>query len=276
MSISCNIIKDLLPLYHDKVCSEETKRAVEEHIKTCPSCWEEYDKMLASDGIVRSVYDEEHEKKIAESYKKVRRKNMIKTIMASCLALILVGVLALGVVGCVKIYKTWPVYPQPIKNFDTVEELKNGMEKDGFELLYPDLSLLHTKYDYDVGASLTDRSRYAKLIGYYGISGHSAEGEYFWNVYAQNGDAGQVGHNYEYKGIHIGFHEDSSVSAEPEYGAAGRCSIGYYFGYNGVIYTVNGMFDINSMGEEEIAIRKEALSDDLMNVVRQMIDSAED
>ena len=36
--MNCDIIKDLLPLYCDGVCSEETSRAVEEHLTTCPVC----------------------------------------------------------------------------------------------------------------------------------------------------------------------------------------------------------------------------------------------
>lgn len=32
------IIWDLLPLYHDGVCSEKSRAAVEEHLKDCPAC----------------------------------------------------------------------------------------------------------------------------------------------------------------------------------------------------------------------------------------------
>ena len=38
MKTSCEIIKDILPLYCDEVCSEETRKLVEEHIGDCPSC----------------------------------------------------------------------------------------------------------------------------------------------------------------------------------------------------------------------------------------------
>ena len=38
MKLSCDVIQDLLPLYHDGVCSEESKRIVEEHIETCAAC----------------------------------------------------------------------------------------------------------------------------------------------------------------------------------------------------------------------------------------------
>ena len=38
MEISCEVIRDLLPLYHDGVCSEASRRLVEEHLKNCPAC----------------------------------------------------------------------------------------------------------------------------------------------------------------------------------------------------------------------------------------------
>ena len=38
MKLRCDVIQDLLPLYHDGVCSEESKTIVEEHIATCAAC----------------------------------------------------------------------------------------------------------------------------------------------------------------------------------------------------------------------------------------------
>jgi len=38
MKLSCDVIQDLLPLYHDGVCSGESKKIVEEHIATCAAC----------------------------------------------------------------------------------------------------------------------------------------------------------------------------------------------------------------------------------------------
>lgn len=36
--MNCEIVQDLLPLYHDRVCSEESRRAVEEHLEGCGAC----------------------------------------------------------------------------------------------------------------------------------------------------------------------------------------------------------------------------------------------
>ncbi len=36
--MNCKIVQDLLPLYHDGVCSEESRAAVEAHLAGCESC----------------------------------------------------------------------------------------------------------------------------------------------------------------------------------------------------------------------------------------------
>ena len=38
MKTSCKIIEDLLPMYHDEICSEESAALIEEHLKECASC----------------------------------------------------------------------------------------------------------------------------------------------------------------------------------------------------------------------------------------------
>ena len=34
----CDVIRDIIPLYHDDVCSGKSREYVEEHIKTCKIC----------------------------------------------------------------------------------------------------------------------------------------------------------------------------------------------------------------------------------------------
>ncbi len=36
--MKCNVIQDLLPLYIDDCCSEESRQIVEEHLKSCSQC----------------------------------------------------------------------------------------------------------------------------------------------------------------------------------------------------------------------------------------------
>lgn len=45
MNISCNIIKDILPLYVEDIVSEDTRVLVENHINNCIYCKKEFDEM---------------------------------------------------------------------------------------------------------------------------------------------------------------------------------------------------------------------------------------
>jgi len=38
MNLPCKVIEDMLPMYYDKVCSEDSGALVEEHLRTCPRC----------------------------------------------------------------------------------------------------------------------------------------------------------------------------------------------------------------------------------------------
>ncbi len=45
MKDTCGIVKDLLPLYHDDVCSSSSKILVEEHLEECDTCRSEMEKL---------------------------------------------------------------------------------------------------------------------------------------------------------------------------------------------------------------------------------------
>ncbi|MBR3174913.1 MAG: zf-HC2 domain-containing protein, partial [Oscillospiraceae bacterium] len=38
MKYDCDVIRDLLPLYADKACSERSREMVEGHLEECPDC----------------------------------------------------------------------------------------------------------------------------------------------------------------------------------------------------------------------------------------------
>ena len=43
--MKCEIIRDLLPVYTEGLCSLETKKEVEDHLETCEDCRREYIQM---------------------------------------------------------------------------------------------------------------------------------------------------------------------------------------------------------------------------------------
>ena len=46
MKYPCSLIQDLLPLYHDGVCSEESNKIIEAHLSECSSCKDYYNLSL--------------------------------------------------------------------------------------------------------------------------------------------------------------------------------------------------------------------------------------
>lgn len=90
MKYECEMIRDLLPLYHDKVCSNVSERVVEEHLEECAPCREIAKKLK------NTAYDEklqiERESVIGAHARKVKRKTfMVGAYMAGIL-MIPVGV----------------------------------------------------------------------------------------------------------------------------------------------------------------------------------------
>ena len=60
--MKCEIIRDLLPLYIENLCSEESCREVEAHLASCGRCRAEYRNMTAEVPVAET--DEERVQKI--------------------------------------------------------------------------------------------------------------------------------------------------------------------------------------------------------------------
>lgn len=74
--IPCNVNKDLLPLYVDDVCSEESKSMVEEHLAGCEKCQEYYEAL--KEGIPEEKIEEEKEGLLSEEKMREAAVSVIK------------------------------------------------------------------------------------------------------------------------------------------------------------------------------------------------------
>lgn len=88
--MDCKIIKDLIPLYEEGLCSEESKAMIEEHIKDCENCRMLCEKMPV-DSKSAPVPDEK------ETFKKVNRKIKKLTWKSGICGILLLAIL--GVLG---------------------------------------------------------------------------------------------------------------------------------------------------------------------------------
>lgn len=94
MNISCKVIQDLLPLYHDNVCSPETNALVEEHLQTCEVCLEEYHKLEESP-LAKNGKKEEAEKENVQRIKNVKKVLKKKRVRVSVITAVVVLLLCI-------------------------------------------------------------------------------------------------------------------------------------------------------------------------------------
>ncbi|MBQ9535641.1 MAG: zf-HC2 domain-containing protein [Clostridia bacterium] len=92
-NITCETVKDLLPLYLDDVLSTDSRKLAEEHLESCPECREYFNRLKASDIASR-------QKKAANDktvIKKIRKKIRTKQFISGCAAALAVLGLAWGI-----------------------------------------------------------------------------------------------------------------------------------------------------------------------------------
>ena len=83
MKISCNIIRDLLPLYAEDLASEDTRTMVEEHLCTCEDCTEALNDMKKNAPVPVEVAPDSLQK-----VKRTIRRKRVLSVMAALLTLI--------------------------------------------------------------------------------------------------------------------------------------------------------------------------------------------
>lgn len=94
--MNCEIIKDLLPLYIDNVCSDESRNAVEEHINNCPICEAELVKLQNAPELKPEIDNDIDEavKNAGKRIKKGKKKAVIKTLSIVMSLLLVIGIAA--------------------------------------------------------------------------------------------------------------------------------------------------------------------------------------
>ncbi len=130
--ISCNAVRDLLPLYIDGVVSEETRSEVEKHLNECSECKNEY--VLLKKEVVLPANPDLHSES-ANALKTMKHKLTKKKIAISVvsvlvtLALVIAGYFVVSEVGPVHNY----VYPE-------MHAVVNNIQSDDWQpvMLYRD------------------------------------------------------------------------------------------------------------------------------------------
>ena len=94
MKINCSIVDDLLPLYLEDMCSEDSAAALEEHLQECAACREKLARMKNSD-IIPQVKKHQSKFPVADYAKKVRHHRICVGILIALISMLAVCILTL-------------------------------------------------------------------------------------------------------------------------------------------------------------------------------------
>lgn len=144
-TISCDIIRDLLPLYVDNCCSKDSKVLVEAHIKECEKCQKEHNLFQTP---LTTSHEEPDVYKIKEGIQKFK---LIRTagVIALALCLVLIFIVAPAInytVGSSITYSN-------LNDLHTANQFVDALISGNYDEAYSYLdiegkyySLLHTDY----------------------------------------------------------------------------------------------------------------------------------
>ena len=124
--ISCDIIKDILPLYYDNICSDDSKKMVEEHLAECNTCKSELDKIktdikIPKETIEKNISDSNAIKNISAFWNRSKVKAFIKGVIITAISF---TVIFLGYIGLFQ----WNIVsvPTDVVEITNVCELTDG------------------------------------------------------------------------------------------------------------------------------------------------------
>ncbi len=128
MKLSCNVMDDLLPLYADEACSQETAALVEEHLADCPRCRFRLEQMRERSPSEETVRQRQEEAELLETQTaRARTKTRLIGLASAALVLLLV-LLVSGIYLLWHEYVYDPWYTVPTS---AIEIQEAGVDEDG-------------------------------------------------------------------------------------------------------------------------------------------------
>ena len=116
---NCELVRDLLPLYAENMCSEESRRVVSEHLAECPSCLEQLKKMNTDISV--------HADNDISAIRRIKKRLLIERIGITA-AVTLAALLALWFFWIFMVATTTPMHydSEQLQGNVMVEEDDNG------------------------------------------------------------------------------------------------------------------------------------------------------
>ena len=103
MKLSCNIIRDLMPLYIDGVCSEESKKIVKDHLEECKECQAYFVSMNEENKTIEYLSnDDSKDSQKISSFKAIKKRIRRKQVISGLIAILVAVSIFMVTVGILK------------------------------------------------------------------------------------------------------------------------------------------------------------------------------
>ena len=102
MKCRCGIIKDLLPLYVDQVCSDESKELIDQHLLECENCKSYLNLLREAQDVEDAAYDEEKESRKVKMMVRMKRKLFFRNILVAVFTVLILGGVCISVIQYLK------------------------------------------------------------------------------------------------------------------------------------------------------------------------------
>lgn len=163
MKISCNIIRDILPLYVDDVVSGDTRTMVGEHLRDCEGCRKEAEKMKEAVSLPPEV-----ETKPLKSIKRKWKRKKVKIAVIASAVTLSIAALVSGylILLCNRPFVCgFPVESGKIEVLTGIEYYEHGYLEQRFFIYFnrPDGKSLQVSLEDDV---IYDENGHPVTVGY--------------------------------------------------------------------------------------------------------------
>lgn len=146
--MKCTIAKDLLPLYADGLCSEETAAELESHIDECPDCAKQLEHFRTQlQPAEQETADKAEIKPMKKMRKKLKRRKVTAVVLSVILCILLIGSGFLGYNEFINRYPSFSSISDVIKLNKLTRDLTKGDTQallDVMNFSYADLYALKT------------------------------------------------------------------------------------------------------------------------------------
>jgi len=133
--INCSLIKDLLPLYIDDLCSKESTEIITNHLEVCEECNKEY-AQLKKEPALEKINDNSSEliKGVGNMIKKDKKKAIIKTVSVFLVVFVLLGTVAFLKIPLILYKGIYGGIYASSEIFESGDNSKSNYENDYFSL----------------------------------------------------------------------------------------------------------------------------------------------